>query len=78
MTTTGELAENLVHRVNVGDSLTRTAARYPTRTALVGDGRSVTYAEFDAAVSFLTLSRPQLHPPAATTQAATPTTAPRR
>ena len=51
MTTTGELAENLVHRVNVGDSLTRTAARYPTRTALVGDGRSVTYAEFDAAVN---------------------------
>lgn len=53
MTSAEELADNLIHRVNVGDSLTRTALRYPTRTALVEEGRSVTYAEFDAAVNRL-------------------------
>ncbi|MHA3701857.1 AMP-binding protein [Jatrophihabitans sp. YIM 134969] len=51
--TDAELADNLIHRVNVGDSLTRTAARYPGRTALVEAGRSVTYAEFDALVNRL-------------------------
>lgn len=35
--TSPELADNLIHRVNVGDSLTRTAARHPDRVAVVDD-----------------------------------------
>ena len=53
MSPSPELADNLVHRVNVGDSLTRSAARYPGRTALVETGRTLTYAQFDAAVNRL-------------------------
>ncbi|GLZ48116.1 acyl-CoA synthetase [Actinomycetospora sp. NBRC 106375] len=48
-----EIAENLVHRVNVGDSLTRTASRHPDRTAIVDGERSWTYAAFDAWVNRL-------------------------
>lgn len=48
---TTELHDNLIHRVNVGDSLTRTAARLPNHTAIV-DGRTrLTYAQFNAWVN---------------------------
>ncbi|MER5388131.1 long-chain-fatty-acid--CoA ligase [Saccharopolyspora sp. NPDC002686] len=46
-----ELNANLIHRVNVGDSLTRTAARHPERTAVVDGDRRWTYAEFNAWVN---------------------------
>lgn len=42
-----ELENNLIHRVNVGDSLTRSAARYPARTAVVDGDRTFTYTEFN-------------------------------
>ncbi|WP_295702398.1 long-chain-fatty-acid--CoA ligase [Lapillicoccus sp.] len=51
--TTPELAFNLIHRVNVGDSLTRTAARTPETVALVDSSRSLTYAEFNRWVNRL-------------------------
>ena len=35
---------NLIHRVNVGDSLTRTAARYPGNLAIVDGSRRLSYA----------------------------------
>ncbi len=41
------LLDNLVHRVNVGDTLTRTADRLPTKTALVDGDRRFTYRELD-------------------------------
>ncbi|MEO9138327.1 MAG: long-chain-fatty-acid--CoA ligase [Jatrophihabitans sp.] len=45
MTPTGdlELATNLITRVNIGDALTRTAARMPGKLALVDGDRSWTY-----------------------------------
>ena len=46
-----ELASNLIHRVNVGDSLTRTAARFPDRPAVVDGERRLTYAELNAWVN---------------------------
>src|SRR3954449_11927456 len=46
-----ELAQNLIQRVNVGDSLTRTAAARPDHPAVVDGGRSWTYAELDAWVN---------------------------
>ena len=48
-----DVAENLVHRVNVGDSLTRTAARHPGRTAVVDGGRRWTYRELNTWVNRL-------------------------
>ena len=48
---TSELADNLIHRVNVGDSLTRSAARFPDRPAIVDGDRSFTYAELNAWVN---------------------------
>jgi acyl-CoA synthetase (AMP-forming)/AMP-acid ligase II len=42
-----ELTENLVQRVNVGDSLTRTAAARPAHLALVDGDRRWTYAELE-------------------------------
>lgn len=48
---TTDLADNLIHRVNVGDSLTRAAARYPDRPALVDGDRRWTYAELNAWVN---------------------------
>jgi acyl-CoA synthetase (AMP-forming)/AMP-acid ligase II len=48
---TSELADNLIHRVNVGDSLTRAAARYPDRPALVDGERRLTYLELNAWVN---------------------------
>jgi acyl-CoA synthetase (AMP-forming)/AMP-acid ligase II len=46
-----ELAANLVNRVNVGDSLTRTANRLPEVLAVVDGGRSWTYARLNAQVN---------------------------
>jgi acyl-CoA synthetase (AMP-forming)/AMP-acid ligase II len=51
-----EMQRNLIQRVNVGDSLTRTAARYPQRAALIeGAGtpgeRRLTYREFNSLVN---------------------------
>jgi acyl-CoA synthetase (AMP-forming)/AMP-acid ligase II len=42
---------NLIQRVNVGDSLTRTASRHPHATALVEGRRRLTYTEFNALVN---------------------------
>ncbi|MEP7024257.1 MAG: AMP-binding protein [Actinomycetota bacterium] len=42
-----DISANLIQRVNVGDSLTRTAARYPDRTAVVDGGRQWRYDEFN-------------------------------
>ena len=42
---------NLIHRVNVGDSLTRTAARYPGNLAIVDGSRRLSYADFNAWVN---------------------------
>jgi acyl-CoA synthetase (AMP-forming)/AMP-acid ligase II len=47
MASQAELHSNLIHRVNVGDSLTRTAARHPARTAVVDGDRAFTYREFN-------------------------------
>jgi acyl-CoA synthetase (AMP-forming)/AMP-acid ligase II len=46
-----ELADNLIHRVNVGDSLTRTATRHPGNLAVVDQGRRWTYAELNSWVN---------------------------
>jgi fatty-acyl-CoA synthase len=42
------LEDNLIHRINVGDALRRSAARYPGNRAVHCAGRDVTYAELDA------------------------------
>jgi acyl-CoA synthetase (AMP-forming)/AMP-acid ligase II len=52
MTSTA-LAENLIHRVNVGDSLTRSAARYPDQVAVLDAGREFSYAGLNAWVNQL-------------------------
>lgn len=41
------LQDNLVHRVNVGDTLTRTADRLPDKVAVVDGDRRITYRELD-------------------------------
>jgi acyl-CoA synthetase (AMP-forming)/AMP-acid ligase II len=46
-----DLATNLITRVNVGDSLTRTAARLPDALAVVDGERRWTYAELDERVN---------------------------
>jgi acyl-CoA synthetase (AMP-forming)/AMP-acid ligase II len=46
-----ELHANLIHRVNVGDSLTRTAARRPGAVAVVDGDRRFSYAELNAWVN---------------------------
>jgi acyl-CoA synthetase (AMP-forming)/AMP-acid ligase II len=51
MTSDLELAQNLITRVNVGDALTRTAARTPDHPAVVDGGRRTTYAELNAWVN---------------------------
>ncbi|KAA2261193.1 AMP-binding protein [Solihabitans fulvus] len=51
MTPAEDLHANLIHRVNVGDSLTRTAARHPDRTALVDGDRVNTYRQFNTWVN---------------------------
>jgi acyl-CoA synthetase (AMP-forming)/AMP-acid ligase II len=49
--TAAELSANLIHRVNVGDSLTRTAARLPDAVAVVDGDRRFSYAELNAWVN---------------------------
>src|SRR3954454_5288420 len=46
-----ELAENLIQRINVGDSLTRTAAARPDQVAVVDGERRWTYRELNAWVN---------------------------
>ncbi len=41
------LHENLVHRINVGDTLTRTADRVPDKVAVIDGDRRITYRELD-------------------------------
>jgi len=43
-----DLENNLIHRMNVGDALRRSATRYPQNRAIHCQGRDVTYAELDA------------------------------
>jgi long-chain acyl-CoA synthetase len=43
-----DLARNLIQRINVGDSLTRSAAARPGQLAVVDGDRRWTYAEFNA------------------------------
>jgi acyl-CoA synthetase (AMP-forming)/AMP-acid ligase II len=51
MPSSAQIQRNLIHRVNVGDSLTRTAARAPGALALVDGPRRLTYAQFNALVN---------------------------
>ncbi len=51
MPSPGDLHRNLIQRVNVGDSLTRTAARYPQALALSDGARRLTYREFNTQVN---------------------------
>jgi acyl-CoA synthetase (AMP-forming)/AMP-acid ligase II len=53
MTSPAEIQRNLIQRVNVGDSLTRTAARRPDALALADGPRRLTYAQFNAEVNRL-------------------------
>jgi acyl-CoA synthetase (AMP-forming)/AMP-acid ligase II len=46
-----ELHRNLIQRVNVGDSLTRTATRYPEALALCDGTRRLAYREFNRLVN---------------------------
>jgi acyl-CoA synthetase (AMP-forming)/AMP-acid ligase II len=46
-----DLARNLIQRINVGDSLTRSAAARPDQLAVVDGSRQWTYAEFNAWVN---------------------------
>ncbi|MGD0061980.1 MAG: AMP-binding protein [Streptosporangiaceae bacterium] len=48
-----DLARNLIGRINVGDTLTRTAAARPGQLALVDGGRRFSYAEFNGYVNRL-------------------------
>ena len=48
-----DLARNLIGRINVGDSLTRTAASGPDQLAVVDGDRRFTYAEFNGYVNRL-------------------------
>ena len=46
-----DLERNLIQRINIGDSLTRTAARYPGSLALIDGDRRLAYREFNALVN---------------------------
>ena len=46
-----DLARNLIGRINVGDSLTRTAAARPGQLAVVDGDRRFSYADFNAYVN---------------------------
>jgi acyl-CoA synthetase (AMP-forming)/AMP-acid ligase II len=50
---TRTLHQNLVQRVNLGDSLTRTASRRPDREAVVDGDRRLSYRELDESVNAL-------------------------
>jgi non-ribosomal peptide synthetase component E (peptide arylation enzyme) len=45
------LGDNLIHRVNVGDSLTRITARRPDAVAVVDGAHRYTYRELNAWVN---------------------------
>jgi acyl-CoA synthetase (AMP-forming)/AMP-acid ligase II len=51
MPSPAEIHRNLIQRVNVGDSLTRTAARHPDALALADGARRLTYREFNSQVN---------------------------
>ena len=51
MPSPAEIHRNLIQRVNVGDSLTRTAARYPDALALADGTRRLSYREFNSQVN---------------------------
>ena len=53
MPSTADIHRNLIQRVTVGDSLTRTAARYPDALALADGKRRLTYREFNRLVNQL-------------------------
>ena len=46
-----DLARNLIGRINVGDSLTRSAAARPGQLAVVDGDRRLTYSDFNAYVN---------------------------
>jgi non-ribosomal peptide synthetase component E (peptide arylation enzyme) len=46
-----DLARNLIGRINVGDSLTRSAATRPGQLAVVDGDRRLTYRDFNAYVN---------------------------
>ena len=48
-----DLARNLIGRINVGDSLTRTAAARPGQLAVVDGERRLSYADFNSYVNRL-------------------------
>lgn len=48
---TSELHDNLIHRINVGDSLTRTAYRYPDAQAVIDREVHLSYHQFNAWVN---------------------------
>jgi acyl-CoA synthetase (AMP-forming)/AMP-acid ligase II len=48
-----ELHDNLIHRINIGDTLTRSAFARPERAAVVDGDRRFSYAEFNALVNRL-------------------------
>jgi acyl-CoA synthetase (AMP-forming)/AMP-acid ligase II len=48
-----DLARNLIGRINVGDTLTRTAAARPGQLAVVDGGRRFTYASFNGYVNLI-------------------------
>ncbi len=48
---TSQLFDNLIHRVNVGDSLTRTAYRYPEAVAIIDRDIRLSYREFNSWVN---------------------------
>ncbi|MDX2358692.1 AMP-dependent synthetase [Dietzia maris] len=47
------LENNLIHRVNVGDMLTRSADRFPNALAVADEHRRLTYTDFNHAVNIL-------------------------
>src|ERR1700733_8051182 len=51
MPSPAEIHRNLIQRVNVGDSLTRTAPRPPDALALADGARRLTYREFNSQVN---------------------------
>lgn len=48
---TPDLSDHLIHRVNVGDTLTRTAARHPGRTGVVDGDRRLDYTQLNTWVN---------------------------
>src|ERR1700734_1994464 len=48
-----ELNDNLIHRINVGDLATRSAARNPRQVAIVDGERRLTYRQFNEAANRL-------------------------